>query len=398
VLDLETAVARILANLPPPRAEIVSLPAAAGRILTGSLTATIALPLFDNSAMDGYAVRAADVAGANATTPVRLRLSGRIAAGESGAGELRAGECVRLFTGAPLPRGADAVVMQEDTQVAGEDILILDAVQARENVRFQGEDVVAGATLAEAGAEITPGLMGLLGAAGVASVSVGRRPIVGLVTTGSELRTAGEVLAPGQIYESNRAMLAVLLERAGGVPRVFPLVHDTLADTRAALAQAFQTCDIVVTSGGVSVGEMDFVKAAFESLGGTMQFWKVAIRPGKPFVFGPLGDKFLFGLPGNPVSAFVTCLLLVRPALRRWQGAATISLPTIPAVLGETIGNASDRRHFVRVHWTPEGKVFSAGKQASHLLSSLARSEGLLDVPPHTTLAAGQNVTVLSGF
>jgi molybdopterin molybdotransferase len=227
---------------------------------------------------------------------------------------------------------------------------------------------------------------------------VGRQPKIGLVATGSELREAGQPLAPGQIFESNRAMLAPLVAQAGGVAQVYPLVTDTLDATRAALGKAFDECDLVITSGGVSVGEMDFVKAAFESLGGELQFWKVAIRPGKPFVFGQREGKFLFGLPGNPVSAFVTFLLLVRPALRCWQGAREVLLPRQPGVLGEPIANVGDRRHFVRVRVDGEGKVFSAGKQASHALASLAKANSLLAVPPDTTWPAGTNVSVWRGF
>lgn len=395
MLDLETAVAQVLATLPAPQTERIPLAAAAGRILAAPLVAPLDLPPFDNSAMDGYAVRAADVQGAKPEVPVRLRLHARIPAGETFAGELLSGECARVFTGAPLPRGADAVVMQEDTSHEGNEVLILDAVRPRENVRHQGEDVRSGTTLGAAGEEIAPGLVGLLGAVGVREVIVGRQPVVGLLATGSELQEPGQPLAPGQIYESNRAMLAALIARAGGRPRVYPLVRDTLAATRAALEQAFAECDLVVTSGGVSVGELDFVKDAFTSLGGELEFWRVAIRPGKPFVFGKLGGKFLFGLPGNPVSASVTFLLLTHPALRRWQGASGIALPTYPGVLGEPLTNPGDRRHFMRVRTDANGKIFSAGKQASHALAALARADGLLDLGAGQHLAAGQPVTVL---
>lgn len=395
MLDLETAVAQVLAALPAPPTERIPLAAAAGRILAAPLVAPLDLPPFDNSAMDGYAVRAADVKGAKPEVPVRLRLHARIPAGETFAGELLSGECARVFTGAPLPRGADAVVMQEDTSHEGNEVLILDAVRPRENVRHQGEDVRSGTTLGAAGEEIAPGLVGLLGAVGVSEVVVGRQPVVGLLATGSELQEPGQPLAPGQIYESNRAMLAALIARAGGRPKVYPLVRDTLAATRAALEQAFAECDLVVTSGGVSVGELDFVKDAFTSLGGELEFWRVAIRPGKPFVFGKLGGKFLFGLPGNPVSASVTFLLLTYPALRRWQGASVTSLPTYPGVLGEPLTNPGDRRHFMRVRMDANGKIFSAGKQASHVLAALARADGLLDLGAGQILAAGQPVTVL---
>ncbi len=190
-------------------------------------------------------------------------------------------------------------------------------------------------------------------------------------------------------------MLAELIRRAGGIPEIHPLVPDSLEATARALEIAFAECDIVVTSGGVSVGELDFVKAAFENLGGKQQFWKVAIRPGKPFIFGQRREKFLFGLPGNPVSAFVTFLLLVRPALRRWQGDRAVVLPTHFSALAEPLTNPGERRHFMRVRVDAAGSVFSAGAQASHALFSLAAANGLVDIPPRTTLAAGTTVKVM---
>ena len=362
------------------------------------MLSAVDLPPFDNSAMDGYALRATDVAGASPASPVRLRLAGRILAGGVFSGEMNAGECVRLFTGSLLPRGADAVIMQEDTRIeAGQpgEVFICDPAQPGENIRRGGEDVRRGDLIGHRGEALTPGRIALLTAAGICEAAVGQRPSVGLLATGSELREAGQPLAPGQIYESNRAALAPLIAGAGGVPKIFPLVPDTLADTRAALETAFAECDVVVTSGGVSVGEMDFVKAAFEQLGGQLQFWKVAIRPGKPFVFGRHGKKFLFGLPGNPVSAFVTFLLLVRPALQCWQGAAKVGLRSRPGVLGEALANRGDRRHFVRVRVDAGGRVDSAGRQASHSLSSLAEADGLVDLAAGQTLPAGTTVSVL---
>jgi len=218
---------------------------------------------------------------------------------------------------------------------------------------------------------------------------------VGILATGSELREAGQPLEPGQIYESNRAALAALIRCAGGNSMVFPLVPDSLAATRLSLEEALNHCDVVVTCGGVSVGEMDFVKPAFEESGGQLGFWQVAIKPGRPFVFGRRGNRFLFGLPGNPASALVTFLLLVRPALRRWQGAAEIALPTHAGVLVEPLANPGDRRHFVRVSVSQAGQVRSAGAQVSHVISSLAAANGLVDVPPRTTLLAGKTVQVM---
>ena len=398
MLELEEAQAHILAALAPPTSEIIPLSDGAGRVLAERIQSPLDLPVFDNSAMDGYGVRAKDIASARPESPARLRLAGKVAAGEVFAGDVASGTCVRLFTGSPLPRGADAVVMQEDTRLdpsAAGEVLFLTAASPGENVRLSGEDVKRGAQLVEAGKVLTVGRLSLLAAVGLMRVSVGRQPVVCLLASGSELRDAGQILAPGQIYESNRASLAALVRRAGAIPQVLPLVADTLAATRVALTEAFDQCDAVVTLGGVSVGEMDFIKSAFEEIGGQLQFWKVAIRPGRPFVFGRYRKKFLFGLPGNPVSAVVTCLLLVRPALLRWQGATDVSLPAHPGVLLESLANHGELRHFTRVKVDAAGRIRSAGRQASHLLSSMARANGLVDLPAHTTLAADTVVPVL---
>jgi len=399
MLELEEALARVLAIMPFPVSETVPLSAAHGRIAISQVVSPIDLPVFDNSAMDGYAVRAADVAPANVNAPVRLRLAGRVAAGESFTGEMAAGACIRVFTGSPLPGGADAVVMQEDTRVDPEksdDILVMEAAKPWENMRFRGEDIKQDSVLAKEGDQLNARRISLLAASGVARVNVSRQPVIGLLATGSELREPGEALGPGQIYESNRLGLSALLRNAGAIPKIFPIVRDAAHEVRGAVELAFKQCDAVVTSGGVSVGEMDFIKSAFEAVGGELQFWRVALKPGRPFVFGRYGKKFLFGLPGNPVSALVTFLLLVRPALLRWQGALDISLPVHSGILAEPLANAGARRHFMRVKVDAEGKVFSAGIQASHVLCSLAEANGLVDVPPETTLMPGTAVRVLS--
>ncbi len=398
MLELEEALTRILSALPAPESERIPLAQSDGRVLAEQVLSPLDLPVFDNSAMDGYAVRAKDAAAASHDSPVRLRLCGKAAAGTVFDGEVGAGMCVRLFTGSSLPHGADAVVMQEDTRIDAnkpEEILFFEPVKPWENVRLRGEDVKCGVTLGNAGDYLTAGRVCLLAAVGMTEVNVGRRPVVGLLASGSELREAGPALAPGQIYESNRLGLSALVSRAGGIPQIFPLVPDTLAATRDALETAFEKCDAVITSGGVSVGEMDFIKSAFEQMGGKLQFWKVAIRPGRPFVFGRCKEKFLFGLPGNPVSAVVTFLLLARPALARWQGAADVRLPMHTGVGAEPLTNRGERRHFMRVTVDHEGRVRSAGTQTSHCLSSLAVANGLVDVPPNTTLAAGATVAVM---
>lgn len=398
MLELEQALDRLLAAVPAPGAEDIPVSEAHGRVLALPARAHVDLPGFDNSAMDGYAVRAADTTKATAQEPARLRLIGGVAAGQEARTHVEAGECARIFTGAMLPPGADAVVMQEDTRVdAGEPsaVFVCEAAQAGENIRRRGEDVSQGAVLLPAGTRVNAASLNLLAAAGVWRLSVGVRPRVGLLATGSELRPPGSELAAGQIYESNRLGLAALARAAGALPELLPLTPDTLEATTAALRDAFAGCDAVITTGGVSVGETDYVKRAFAELGGEVEFWRVAMKPGRPFVFGRWGSKLLFGLPGNPVSALVTFVLLARPALLRWQGAADVTLPAASGVLGEPIANPGPRRHFVRVSINAAGRVVSAGTQASHVLSSLARANGLLDVAPETTLPAGAPVRVL---
>jgi molybdopterin molybdotransferase len=288
--------------------------------------------------------------------------------------------------------------MQEDTEFDPNfpaTVEFLDSVKAWENIRFRGEDVKAGSVLLQPGVVLAAAQIALLGAIGANNLRVTRQPILGLLATGSELREPGEKLLPGQIFESNRSALAASARMIGAVPKIYPLVADTLETTRAALEKAFSECDAVVTTGGVSVGEFDFVKTAFSELGGKIDFWKIAMKPGKPFVFGKLGEKALFGLPGNPVSAFVTFLLLVAPALKKMQRAADLNWPTHPGTLTQTLENRGGRRHFVRVSVDAHGNVRSAGTQTSHILSSLAAANGLVEIPRESVLEKGTTVSVL---
>ncbi|MBU6399393.1 MAG: molybdopterin molybdotransferase MoeA [Verrucomicrobia bacterium] len=398
MLELEAAQQRILSALRPLGVESVSLPAAAGRYLAQAIHSPIDLPVFDNSAVDGYAVQAQDLAGASASHPLPLRCMGQVAAGEIFPRPITGGTCVRVFTGSTLPAGADAVVMQEDTRLepaAPESVRFLDAPKPGEGIRRRGEDVRSGTLLAASGQRVTVGLTALLAAAGLSTLKVARQVTAGVLATGSELQESGQALRPGHIYESNRVALLALLSRAGVVARQYPLVPDTLEATRAALQQALAENDLVLSSGGASVGELDFLKAAFQAIGGQIDFWQVAIKPGKPFLFGRHGQKFLFGLPGNPVSALVSFILLVRPALDRLQGAREVSAPKRLGTLGETLSNPANRRHFVRVRIDATGTVWSAGAQTSHGLRSLAAADGLVEVPAQGALSAGTLVRVI---
>ena len=394
MLSLEQAQEKILSQIQLLPAEVVPLSSAGGRYLRQEVASSVDLPPFDNSAMDGFAVRAEDLAGASPSNPVELKVIGRIGAGETYNGSLRSGESVRLFTGSPLPLDSDAVVMQEDVDNRGATAVFREPIKPLENIRLRGEDLRVGSVLGQVGQLVTAPLVGLLSAGGVPHVSVGKRPCVALLATGNELREPGTILNPGEIYESNRAMLAECVRAMGGTPQILPLVPDDLEATKKSLCEALSGADAVITSGGVSVGEFDFVKTAIEELGGTLEFWRVAIKPGKPFVLGKCQGKWVFGLPGNPVSAFVTFLLLVRPALLRMQGARACFLPRVHGVMTERVRNAGNRRHFVRAHLSVEGKVSIAGPQASHMLGNLGQANGLVDVPPEGTIEKGQEVSV----
>lgn len=396
MLSFEDAREKVLQAMKPVGTEFAPLQQSADRIVAEPIVAPVHLPPFDNSAMDGYAVRATDVANASSTAPIALRVIGKVAAGATFDGAVQEGTCVRVFTGSVLPRGADAVVMQEDTKVAEENTIeVFDKVTPWENVRFRGEDVKQGSVVVETGERLSATRVSLLGALGFDAIPVARKPVVGLIATGTELREPGLPLTGAAIYESNRAGLAALMMRAGAAPKIYPLVPDDFEATVSALQTAFSECDVVVSSGGVSVGEFDYVKMAFEKLGGKLNFWKVALRPGKPFVFGSWNGKYLFGLPGNPVSSLVTCSLFVWPALLKIQKAKFCMPPMVMAKTAETLVNHGDRRLFMRVIIDEKGEAHSAGPQAAHVLSAAARASGLVDVPPKGAIEKGSLVSVL---
>ena len=397
MLTFEEAREAILAAVSPLGVEAVETSELNRRVLAESLIAPLNLPVADNSSMDGYAVRAEDLRLATAENPVALKLLGKVPAGETTEVAVEEGTCMRIFTGSVLPSGADAVIMQEDTSTRGDDecVRCLDTVKPWENIRFKGEDVKAGATLLDQGTRLSARHLAVISALGTVSLKVGKQPRVALLATGHELQEAGQALPPGSIYESNRLILAELIRLIGGDPVVYPLVDDTMEATKAALQLAARECDAIVTSGGVSVGDYDLIRPAIEALGGTIDFWRVRLRPGKPFVFAHLEGKPVFGLPGNPVSAVTTYMALVRAAILKMQGASDLEPRRRPCVLSESIANRGDRPHFFRVQLDEDQGVTSAGLQGSHALQSLARADGWLCVEPGTTLDAGAAVSVM---
>ncbi len=391
-MTLEEGRSRLLAAIRPLDFETVTLAQADGRILASGISAPMDLPPFDNSAMDGYALRAADSRSGN-----ELRVVGTAVAGQGFCGEVGEMECVRVFTGSPLPAGTDAVVMQEDAirRSDGETILLSEPSRPWENIRLRGEDVRAGQLVLGEGVRMTPASVGLFAALGIDDVPVRRRPRVALLPNGSELAPAGGHRRSDQVFESNGPMLAALLARNGFEVALHSAPPDKLGSVTSALRDAALSADAIVSIGGASVGDHDLVRPAFTDLGGSVEFWKLAIKPGKPFFFGHLGAKSLFGLPGNPVSAFVTCVLLVLPALRKLAGEAAVLPPADHRVVSEPISNPDRRRHFIRVRSLPDGSVVSSGPQASHHLRGLALADGLVDVEPGATIRAGQSVPVI---
>ncbi len=391
---IRAALEALLADVTPLGAECVPLEAAGGRVLADVVTAQLDVPPFDNSAMDGYALRASDAG-------KWLPISQRIAAG-SPAVPLAQGSCARIFTGGEIPEGADCVVMQERVTQDGDQALMPDALPVGDNVRRQGRDVHQGELLLAAGERLEAAALGHLAGQGITQVSVRRRPRVALLSTGDEVVDPGTPLKPGQLYNSNRPMLKRLLENFGAevVQRVS--VPDDYAQTVTLLTQAASFADVVVSTGGVSVGEEDHVKAALESLG-QLDMWKLAIRPGKPLALGRLPredgcDARFVGLPGNPVSGFVGAWLFLRPLMGALLGCPTLSaLPSLMATANFTT-STGPRQHYMRValRFSEAGIIADAFEdQNSGVLSSCISADALAVIDPHQQVDKGTAIRCL---
>lgn len=390
---VDEAIDELLARVPPlPAVEYVALSDALGRVLAEPLSAPFPVPAWDNSAMDGYALCAADLPAEGGWLP----LAGRIAAGDAAEQRLPAGHAVRIFTGAPLPPGADTVVAQEDCQVEA-DRVHLPAVSRGAHVRRQGEELAAGVPVLQAGKRLRPQELGLLASFGVARVAVYRRLRVGLLSSGNELREPGQPLAPGQIYNSNRYCLLGVLRSLGLEVHDYEILVDELAASRDALALAASEWDLLITSGGVSVGEEDHLKQAIRELG-ELHLWRLAIQPGKPLAFGEVGGKPWIGLPGNPAAALITSLVVARPFLLRAQGCSEVLPKPLRLPAGFAWRKLNSRRQYLRARLeTVEGelRVCLHPRQGSAMLTSASWAEGLAIVECNHTLEEGQPVEYL---
>ena len=387
MISEEEARVQILEKVRPLPERTVPLSSALGCFSARDVVAQLPLPAFDNSAMDGYAVVASSCKRGS-----RLRVIGGQPAGPDRKLRVSHGEAVRIFTGAPLPQEADAVVMQEDVTREGTYISLNVDVEAGEFVRRRGCDLAEGQMILARGERIRAATVALLASQGFADVTVGGKATAAVISTGDELVKPGDELQPGQIYDSNSVLLNALLLRCG----VSGIVVEHCCDDRQSLGDAIKRGmknHVLIISGGVSVGEHDLVKEALRKLGAKIEIWRVAVKPGKPFLFGDAGDCFVFGLPGNPVSAFVTFLQFVRPAILRMMGAANLDLPQVPAKLAVGLTNDGDRPHYIRGKLERE-KFMPIGRQESHALFGLSRANALLRVAVGQSLKADEFVDV----
>jgi len=401
MIPLEEALNQILATVPRLPAVAVPLNEALGLVTTEALAATEPIPPFANTGVDGYAVQATDTAGATAESPVRLRVVDELPAGKAPTVPVGPGEAIRIMTGAPVPEGCDAIVMVEDTSAEGDFVTIRRAAKAGDHVRPAGGDLEVGDPAIAAGSVLGPAHLGVVASLGHSAVNVVRRARVAVMSTGDELVQAGEPLRIGQIRDSNRPMLMALVAQTGCEVVDFGVGVDDEAIITERLQKAAASCDAVVTSGGVSMGDYDVIKAVLGRIA-EMNWWQIAIRPAKPLAFGMLSGVPVFGLPGNPVSSHVSYELFARPALLQMMGQSKRFRPVTPAVAGHDMRRRVDGKlHLNRVTLRPaedgSGRQVAtdAGGQASNVLSAMALSDGLVLIPDGQGVSAGDEVSVM---
>ena len=394
MIPVDEARGRILAELKPVGIEEVPLLEAQGRVLAEDVRARLTQPPWPVSAMDGYAVRAADAA----TVPVTLTIAGAVPAGSAYDRTVKAGEAVRIFTGAPVPDGADAVVIQEDTEASGGTVTVKEVARVGRHIRVAGLDFKAGEVGVAAGHRLTARDVGLTAAMNVPWLRVRRRPRIAILATGDEIARPGDPVGPNQIVSSNSYALAAVVQALGAEPVVLGIAKDTVEDTIAKVEGARGT-DLLVTTGGASVGDHDLVQKALATRGLAVDFWKIAMRPGKPLMWGRLGDLPVLGLPGNPVSTLVCALIFLKPAIETLAGLDAKTASLVEARLGADLASNDHRQDYLRATLSPDSGMPTATpfpKQDSSMMSLLSKSDGLIVRPPKDPARkAGDSVRVL---
>ncbi len=397
MIRVEEAIEKILLNIHPLGFEKASILEALGRVIAEDAIAPRDLPPYDNSGMDGYAIRSEDIAGASEKDPVRLEVIEDLRAGFFAKNIVQSGKAIRIMTGAPIPQGADAVVPMEETKTEGGMVLVLKSVRPGEFIRKAGEDVKRGDRVISKGEVIRPAEVGILASIGKPFVLVYRRPVVAILCTGEELVDVGETLEGAKIVSSNSYTLAAQVKECGAIPMQMGIARDDKDEIKEKLLQGLHA-DLFISSAGVSVGDYDFVRDALRELGAELIFWQVAMKPGKPVAFWKYGERPIFSLPGNPVSSMVTFEQFVRPALLRMMGHNQIYRPVIEATLKEEIRKEPGKKHFVRgiLSYEQGGyAVTTTGAQGSGILSSMVRANGLIIVPEDCErVKAGERVRV----
>jgi molybdopterin molybdotransferase len=397
MISVEAALSRILAAIRPLGLEKVNLLDALGRVIGEDIVASRPIPPKDNSAMDGYALRSADSRGASPEKPVVLDVIEDIPAGAIPRKRVGQGQAARIMTGAPVPVGADAVMRMEDTEKDGQAVKVFVEATVGQDVRLAGEDVRTGETVISCGDMIRPAEIGMLAALGRSFISVYQKPLIAILATGDELVDVDEHPSPWQIISSNSYALAAQVLDCGAIPLQIGIAKDTREDLMAKLHSALRA-DLIISSGGVSVGDYDLVKDIMQEVGNRMQFWQVAMRPGKPLAFGAMKGVPLFGLPGNPVSSMVSFEQFVRPSILKMMGHRNLFRKTIRALLKESIDKKKGTRHFIRARITFEDgryRAVSTGEQGSGILKSMVHANGLIVLPEDAaSVKAGDMVTV----
>ncbi len=387
----------ILDRTAPLPSETIALLEAPGRFLAEDIVSATDIPPFDNSAMDGYALQSSLLHGAAPSSPITLPISGEAKAGDGPDGEVPAGTAWRIMTGAPMPRGCDTVVPVEDTMESGGNVSFITEAKPGDHIRRAGEDISRGMTVLRRGDRVTPAVLGLLASLNMTEVRVPRKPVVAVISTGDEIADPGAPARPWQIRNSNAFSLYGEIFRCGAVPRYLGIARDTMEETRRLFAEAIQ-CDVIITTGGVSMGSYDFVPDVLREMGSSIVFETIRMKPGKPCVFATIGKTLFFGLPGNPVSTMVSFIQFVRPALLSLVGASRLRLPEVKAVLQEPITKKKGRVHYIRGRFTVEEGSFAVsttGSQGSGILRSMHEANCLIILPVESPGAeAGDIVTI----